>query len=234
MVFAGGCASGSLYKAGEGNGVSVIVILSISVTQALFADVAGWTNKLVPASWHESAVSKGLAPTINAGDGWVDQYLAGYVWDQPVLTYASMMGMSDHSVQGAFLGNVLVGVVIPAALLLVVVYIIWSRKSFMRKLTKTKSTTNWRDDLAGYWAMISASRRTAIAGLILGVFCGLQMLVTHLPMLGFQVQRRTFLAQQIFENCEHSLVNPPVRFSTRLEKIELRKRFDPGLRITLP
>ena len=197
MVFAGGCASGSLYKAGEGNGVSVIVILSISVTQALFADVAGWTNKLVPASWHESAVSKGLAPTINAGDGWVDQYLAGYVWDQPVLTYASMMGMSDHSVQGAFLGNVLVGVVIPAALLLVVVYIIWSRKSFMRKLTKTKSTTNWRDDLAGYWAMISASRRTAIAGLILGVFCGLQMLVTQGLRVKFGVQNAGTLLERM-------------------------------------
>ena len=197
MVFAGGCASGSLYKAGEGNGVSVIVILSISVTQALFADVAGWANKLVPASWHESAVAKGLPVTINAGDGWVDQYLAGYVWDQPVLTYANMLGMSNDSVTGAFVGNVLVGVIIPAALLLAVVYVIWSRKGYMRKLTKTKPTTNWRDDLAGYWAMISASRRTAIAGLILGVFCGLQMLVTQGLRVKFGVQNAGTLLERM-------------------------------------
>jgi uncharacterized membrane protein YedE/YeeE len=51
MVFAGGCASGSLYKAGEGNGVSMLVILSISFTQSFFVDMGGWTNKLVPKSW---------------------------------------------------------------------------------------------------------------------------------------------------------------------------------------
>src|SRR3989338_8830767 len=36
MVFAGGCASGSLYKTGEGNGSAMLVVLSISVTQAIF------------------------------------------------------------------------------------------------------------------------------------------------------------------------------------------------------
>jgi len=123
MVFAGGCASGSLYKTGEGNGVALIVILSISVTQAVFADVAGWTNKLVPNSWHESAVAKGLPATINAGDGWVDQYLAGYVWDQPVMTYANLLNLSNDSVAGAFVGNVLLGVVVPATLLLIIVYV---------------------------------------------------------------------------------------------------------------
>ena len=41
MVFAGGCASGSLYKAGEGNGVSLLVILSISITQSTFVDLGG-------------------------------------------------------------------------------------------------------------------------------------------------------------------------------------------------
>jgi hypothetical protein len=54
----GGCASGSLYKTGEGNGVALLVVLSISVTQSSFADVGGWFNKLVPASWHASAISK--------------------------------------------------------------------------------------------------------------------------------------------------------------------------------
>src|SRR3990172_4088729 len=49
MVFAGGCASGSLYKTGEGNGVAFLVIVSISVTQSIFVDIGGWANKLVPA-----------------------------------------------------------------------------------------------------------------------------------------------------------------------------------------
>lgn len=197
MVFAGGCASGSLYKSGEGNGVALIVILSISVTQALFADVAGWTNKLVPQSWHDSAVAKGLPPTINAGDGWVDQYLAGYVWDQPVMTYANMMGMSNDSFAGAFLGNVLVGVVIPAILLLTIVYIGWSRSSFRRKTIKAKGHASFKDDLVGYWKMISASRRTAIAGLILGIFCGLQMLVTQGLRVKFGVQNAGTLLERM-------------------------------------
>ncbi|UCE89695.1 MAG: YeeE/YedE family protein [Pseudomonadota bacterium] len=197
MVFAGGCASGSLYKTGEGNGVALMVILSISVTQALFADVAGWTNKLVPASWHESALAKGLPETINAGDGWVDQYLAGYVWDQPVMTFASTLGMSNESVSGAFVGNLLLGVIIPAALLLVVVYIGWSRTGFLRKRKKQQGSTGFRDELAGYWTMILASKRTAIAGLLLGIFCGLQMLVTQGLRVKFGVKNAGTLLERM-------------------------------------
>ena len=197
MVFAGGCASGSLYKTGEGNGVALIVILSISVTQAIFADIAGWTNYLVPDSWHQSAISKGLPETINAGDGWVDQYLAGYVWDQPVMTYATMMGQSNDSIVGAFFGNVLVGVVIPAILLLMVVYAFWSRRGYMAKQLKIKSQTTWKDELMGYWNMIMASKRTAIAGLILGIFCGLQMLVTQGLRVKFGVQNAGTLLERL-------------------------------------
>ena len=197
MVFAGGCASGSLYKTGEGNGVALIVILSISVTQALFADVAGWANKLVPQSWHESAISKGLPSTINAGDGWVDQYLAGYVWDQPVMTYANAMGLENNSVAGAFFGNVLIGVIIPAFILLVIVYIYWSRVGFKRKLLKKQSSFSFKDDIKGYWAMISSSKRTAIAGLILGIFCGLQMLVTQGLRVKFGVQNAGTLLERM-------------------------------------
>ena len=197
MVFAGGCASGSLYKTGEGNGVALLVILSISVTQAWFADVAGWTNKLVPDSWHQSALAKGLPETINAGDGWVDQYLAGYVWDQPVMTYAGMMGLSNDSVAGAFFGNVLVGVIIPAALLLVVVYMFWSRRGFLNKRKKTKSQLGFKDEWAGYWTMILASKRTAIAGLILGIFCGLQMFVTQGLRVKFGVQNAGTLLERM-------------------------------------
>ncbi|MDP2279750.1 MAG: YeeE/YedE thiosulfate transporter family protein, partial [Nitrospirota bacterium] len=105
MVFAGGCASGSLYKTGEGNGVALLVVLSISITQSSFADIGGWMNKLVPQSWHESAIAKKLPEVINAGDGWLDQYLAGYVWNHPTVTFAKVLGLKNESVSGAFLGN---------------------------------------------------------------------------------------------------------------------------------
>jgi uncharacterized protein len=189
MVFAGGCASGSLYKSGEGNGVSMLVILSISVTQAVFVDIGGWFNKLVPASWHASALAKKLPPVINAGDGWVDQYLAGYVWNQPIKKFSGMLGMKDNSIAGAFMGDLLVGVVIPAAVLLLIVYAFWVRKNYHKKLAKGRSAPiTFRDEAAGYWGMIMSSKRTALAGLFLGIACGLQMFVIEGLRIKFGVK----------------------------------------------
>jgi uncharacterized membrane protein YedE/YeeE len=178
MVFAGGCASGSLYKTGEGNGVSMLVILSISITQSLFVDWGGLLNKLVPQSWHDSALQKGLPDSINVGDGFIDQYLAGYVWDQPVMTYAQTLGMKDDTLSGALLGNALAGVFVPALLILAIVYFFWVRKNYARKLAKEKTEAiTLKDHLGGFWGMIMASKRTSIAGLLLGIACGLQMFV---------------------------------------------------------
>ena len=189
MVFAGGCASGSLYKSGEGNGVSLLVVLSISITQAVFVDVGGWFNKLVPPSWHASALAKKLPPAINAGDGWVDQYLAGYVWNQPIKKFSGMLGLKDASFAGALIGDFLVGVVIPAAVLLLIVYVFWVRKNYRRKLTKARpGEVTFRDELAGYWGMIVSSKRTAIAGLFLGIACGLQMFVIEGLRIKFGVK----------------------------------------------
>jgi len=176
MCFAGGCASGSMYKTGEGNMNAALVILSISVTQAIFVDIGGWTNNLVPQSWTASALAKGLPASITVTDGWVDQYLAGYLWDKPVLSFATLLGWKDSSVLGAFVGNFLLGVVLPGAVLLVFVYMFWSRRAFLRKrLAGASARPAVRDELAGYWAMIVASRRTAIAGLALGIAAGLHM-----------------------------------------------------------
>lgn len=198
MVFAGGCASGSLYKTGEGNGVALIVVLSISVTQAIFADIAGWTNNLVPDSWHASAVAKGLPDVINAGDGWLDQYLAGYVWDQPVMTYASLMGSTDDSIFGAFFGNFLVGVIVPGALLLVVVYYGWARTPLLRRKRKEgQESLTFSDHLAGYWGMIVASKRTAIAGLVLGIAAGLHMFVIQGLRIKFGVRNAGTLLERM-------------------------------------
>src|SRR5512133_1049370 len=122
MVVAGGCASSSLYKTGEGNMTSALVILSISVTQAAFVDTGGWLDKLVPQSWHDSAMSKGLPATITPGQGFVDQYIAGYVWNQPKATFAQLLGLPNDSWAGAFFGNLATGVFLPALVMLVVVY----------------------------------------------------------------------------------------------------------------
>jgi hypothetical protein len=198
MVFAGGCASGSLYKAGEGNGVSVLVILSISITQSLFVDWGGLLNKLVPQSWHDSAMQKGLPDSINVGDGFVDQYLAGYVWDQPVMTYATSLGMKDDTLSGALLGNTLVGVFIPALMILAIVYFFWVRKNYVRKLQKEKSgAITFKDHLGGFWGMIMASKRTSIAGLLLGIACGLQMFVIEGMRMKFGVKNAGTLLERL-------------------------------------
>lgn len=178
MVIAGGCASSSLYKTGEGNLNALIVILSISISQAVFADVGGWTNNLVPEAWKQSALEKGLPAVITVEDGWFDQYLAGFVWNYPSLTYAEILGQDNASIAGAFLGNLLVGILIPAGLLLAVVYVFFWRKGYHKKLAKQGiSRSGFKAELVGYWCMIVENKRTSIAGLVLGIACALHMLV---------------------------------------------------------
>ncbi len=178
MVIAGGCASSSLYKTGEGNLNALLVILSLSLTQALFADVGGWANNFVPDAWTQSAMEKGLPASINVTDGWVDQYLAGYVWNKPAVTYAQILGMANDSIAGAFIGNLLVGILLPAGLLLVLVYVLYWRKGYRKRKKKEGiEVTGFKGELAGYWSLIVANKRTAIAGLILGIACALHMLV---------------------------------------------------------
>ncbi|RME64893.1 MAG: YeeE/YedE family protein [Nitrospirae bacterium] len=200
MVFAGGCASGSLYKTGEGNGVSLMVILSISVTQAIFVDIGGWFNKLVPESWRLSAAQKGLPPSINVTDGWVDQYLAGYVWNQPILRFAEMLGMKTDSITGAFIGNFFVGVVLPSFVLLLWVYYFWVKKNVEKRVSSEGRNPTLADHVRGFWAMITSSKRTALAGLFLGIACGLQMFVIEGLRMKFGVKNAgTLLARLGFD-----------------------------------
>jgi len=188
MVLTGGCASGSLYKAGEGNVTAMLVFVSISTSLAIFVDIGGWLNALVPRSWHESALAKGLPAEIKVGDGWLDQYLAGHVWNQPILTYSEWLGLENPWV-AAYIGSVLVGIVLPASVLLAVVYVIWYRKGYLRKrLQEGRRHEGFATELAGYWSMIAASKRTAIAGLILGIAAGLHMYVMKGMQLKFGVE----------------------------------------------
>jgi len=198
MVFAGGCASGSLYKTGEGSGTALLVILSISVTQSSFVDVGGWINKLVPAAWHESAMAKGLPDRINVGDGWIDQYLAGYVWDQPITTFAEALNFTKETFFGAYVGNVLIGVFLPAVLLLAVVYLIWGKKRHLKEVIGQKiNQMSFRENFGGFWQMIRSSKRTAIAGLILGIACGLQMFVIEGLRIKYGIRNAGEILQRI-------------------------------------
>lgn len=191
MVFTGGCASGSLYKSGEGSVAAMLVVLSLSFTQAFFVDAGGWLNKLVPHSWTVSAAAKGLPDAIGVTDGWYDQFLAGYVWDLSATTVAGMVGFADPFV-AAFIGNSLFNAILPAVVILGVIYVRWYRKGFMRGKGAALSR-GWRGELAGYWSMLTASKRTAIAGLVLGVAAGLHMWV----MQGMQQRFGIFNAGEI-------------------------------------
>ncbi len=189
MVVAGGCASGSLYKAGEGKVAAMLVILSISVTQSSLADLGGPLNALVPASWKASALSKGLPDVIDVGDGWLDQYLAGYVWNHPTRTFAQVLGLHNESLAGALGGNFLVGVVLPALVVLAIAYLVWARKTYRKELAKERGDASGLGaELTGFWRMVTSSRRTSIAGLVLGIACGLQMFVIEGLRIKFGVR----------------------------------------------
>lgn len=175
MVISGGCASGSLYKVGEGNGTSLLVVMGISFGQAIFVILGGPFAKLVPQSWVESSAAKGLpAEKVNS---WFDIYLTGYVWDQP--TYQiHKLGFIANNFPGAskyFVGDTLINAIIPAMLLLAVIYAVWIRKGYLKKVVKQKGSSNFRDDLAGFWGMIMASKRTTMMGLLIGITAGLHI-----------------------------------------------------------
>ena len=57
--------------------VALLGILSISVTQSSFADIGGWLNRLVPASWTASAAAKGVPAAIMDAVGGRVQFLFG-------------------------------------------------------------------------------------------------------------------------------------------------------------
>lgn len=174
MVYTGGCASGSLYKTGEGSMAALLVVLSLSFTQVIFVDAGGWVNHLVPAAWTESAISKGMPAAVTPTDGWYDQFLAGYAWNLSATTAGELLGFKNP-VAAAFLGNSLINAILPAVLILAAIYLRWYRKAYLRDLQG--GYRGFGTELAGYWSMITASKRTAIAGLILGVVAGLQMWV---------------------------------------------------------
>jgi hypothetical protein len=110
MVWAGGCASGTLYKCGEGNGNSMLVLLAISFSQAIFVDIGGIFDKFV------------LKPVFQ----FPKLILADYF---PGLGAAKFL-----------LVNMLLHTILPSLVLLALVYVLVARKGIMKRMTKAKGS----------------------------------------------------------------------------------------------
>lgn len=175
IIFTGGCASSSLYKTGEGNLGALLVVVAISFSQAWFVTAGGWFNNLMPASWTESAIAKDMPQELAVTETWYDQFLAGHVWDLNASTVAQMMNLQNPWV-AAFVGNALLSAILPALLILIALYFVSYRKGYLRRTGATRG--GLRQDLRGIWSMFTTSKNTAIAGLGLGIFAGMQMWVT--------------------------------------------------------
>ncbi len=151
MVMAGGCASGTLYKCGEGNGTSLLAFIAICISQALFVDIAGI----------------------------FDSYMTGYIYDLPEFILSDFFEFLPPPFN-YFLGNAVVNTLLPALLLLIIVYVFRGRKSSIKKIKESKTAgspggaeeTGFTDELYGFWLMLSASKRTVIAGFLIGITAG--------------------------------------------------------------
>jgi uncharacterized membrane protein YedE/YeeE len=175
IVFTGGCASGSLYKAGEGNMNSMLVILAISFSQAIVVTASGWWDSLVPQSWIDSAATKDMPAELSVTQGWFDIFTAGYIWDLKGTTTADVLGMGGTTA-GVVLANTLLTAILPVTIILIALYAFYYRKGHMRR--SGNKAPGMKDELAGMWAMCTSSRNTALAGIGLGIFAGLHMYVT--------------------------------------------------------
>ncbi|MFP3873929.1 MAG: YeeE/YedE thiosulfate transporter family protein [Thiohalophilus sp.] len=175
IVFTGGCASGSLYKSGEGNVGSMLVVASISFSQALFVDLGSWSNAFAPASWAESAAEKGMPGELSVTDGWFDQFMAGYIWDLSGGTVGQWLDSGNQWID-AFIGNAFLGAILPVLVLVLLLYIFAYRKGYLRRHKQEMPGLGF--ELRGIWAMVTSSKNTALAGIGLGVFAGLHMWVT--------------------------------------------------------
>jgi uncharacterized membrane protein YedE/YeeE len=200
MVLAGGCASGSLYKVGEGNMTSLLaVIFGLCLGQAIFVDLGGIFNNLLPQAWIDGAHQTQAAVLAGRGlempiTSWFDHYLVGYVWKQPTYTIAGLLADNPHhpSTANLFIGNALINSIIPALVLMVAIYYFYPRKGYIKKLQKEKGSTGFGDELGGIWKMITASKKTSIMGILVGITAGLHILTMKGMQLRFNVSSSNF------------------------------------------
>jgi uncharacterized membrane protein YedE/YeeE len=188
MVLAGGCASGSLYKVGEGNMTSLLaVIFGLCLGQAIFVDVGGPFNSLMPQAWVDKAMvtkagilqATGINIPVNS---WFDHYLVGYVWHQPQFTIAKLISGGHPSTIHYFVGNALINSILPAIVIMCIIYYFYPRKVFLKRRKKAlkkagkEPVTGLSDEFAGIWAMLTASKRTSLMGILVGITAGLHIL----------------------------------------------------------
>lgn len=162
MVFAGGCATGSLYKTGEGNMISLTVLLTLSFSQAIFA--------------------------ITVFDSIFDKFIK----EMPTFAMTEIFGMvpegghynyADYSFWQHLIADSLLNAILVGMIALIVVYAIVSRKNFLkRRVADLSANTDGgtpklgvMDDIAGFWAMITSSKRTSIAAILIGIVAAVQV-----------------------------------------------------------
>lgn len=151
MVIAGGCSVGSFYKAGEGQGTSMLAALGFT-----FSMVA-----VVSSSFY-------------------DRYILRYTSGMPEITldqYFGFLGLSKYLV-----ANTLIGTVVPAIAILAFVYFAVARGSIMKKVLEEKGSEDMglKDELLGFWRMLTASRKTNIATLLIALLAGFQVFFTSI------------------------------------------------------
>jgi uncharacterized membrane protein YedE/YeeE len=185
MVFTGGCATGSLYKAGEGNVGSMLVIVAISLSQAVFVTTGGWFDRLVPASWTSIAATEDVPAEITVTQGWFDQFTAGYLWTLDAATLAERIGLAESPVAAVAVNTLFVAIG-PVLLLLTLLYAVYFRPGYMRRAKITSPTL--RQHLAGLWAMCTASRNTAWAGIGLGLLAGAHVWATGMLRAHYDIE----------------------------------------------
>lgn len=157
MVLAGGCASGTLYKIGEGNGTSVIALTTMIFGQAIFVDIGGW----------------------------FDQLLRNYIFPRPAFTMAEKLyGTKQPGLAKMLIADSLINTIIPIILLFIFAYVVVARKGIIKQIVQQKASaaadgevkTTFSDELRGFWYMITASKRTTIAGVLIGIIAGFHVL----------------------------------------------------------
>lgn len=187
MVLAGGCASGSLYKIGEGNGTSMLAIIGISFGQAIFADIGGVFNKFLPQSWIDSASSQTFIPKEKI-TAWFDYFLVGDVFHKPMTTLDKMGLVSGlHGIIKYLLSDAVINTIIPSLLLIIIIYAFYIRKGFIKKWVKKGGSTGLGAELSGVWSMITASKRTSLMGVLIGITAGLHIFVLKGMQIKFGV-----------------------------------------------
>lgn len=187
MVFAGGCASSTLYKSGEGNVGSMLVLVAIAFSQAWVVSAGGWLDRLAPASWRVTALAQDMPEELSVDEGWFDLFTAGHLWELEGSSAIELLGW-PATLWSELLGNALLIGILPSLLLLLALYRYNYRAIHLRNHPREDfAGGQLRYELAGLWAMFTQSHNTAWAGLGLGIFAGLQMLTVGWMQQHYQI-----------------------------------------------